>query len=165
MGSPDPGYVAEKVETGLRKDLVQGKDQQGWEIIETKLPLDAPLPPHCDEEKLAPASVQEEGAAQDVYPEGGWRAYGAVLGAVLVLLSTFGSVLVSTSSRRSSTLMHQRLVIRLSNSFGVFQRHYLSDPTLQLSHLSPSTVSWIGSCHLGLTFASSLVSGWLFDRG
>lgn len=54
---------------------------------------------------------------------------------------------------------------RLSNSFGVFQRQYLSDPSLHLGDMSPSAVSWIGSCHLGLTFASSLGSGMLFDRG
>jgi len=51
----------------------------------------------------------------------------------------------------------------LSNSFGVFQAQYIT--MANLSSYPPSTISWIGSCHLCLTFSSSLLSGMLFDRG
>lgn len=71
--------------------------------------------------------------------EGGVRGYCAVAGAVLLLVSTFG----------------------LSNSFGVFLAQY----KLMLPDYPSSTLSWIGSTHLALTFGSSLLSGYLFDKG
>lgn len=68
------------MEAGL-KEL--GKETEGWEIQEGKVSeLEGGLG-----EKL---SQQDEQAVVDVFPEGGCRAYGAVAGAVLVLLSTFG---------------------------------------------------------------------------
>lgn len=61
----------------------KGTKETGWEITESKVPR--------DEEKQQP---EEEVVAVAIdFPEGGWRAYGAVIGAVLVLLSTFGFVL------------------------------------------------------------------------
>ena len=57
---------------------------------------------------------------QDNFPEGGTRAYLALLGSTLVLLCTFG----------------------LSNSYGVFLQHYKQH---QLKNYTNSDISWIGS--------------------
>lgn len=73
------------------------------------------------------------------YPEGGGRGWAVALGAGAVLFSTLGMV----------------------NAFGVFQQYYV---THQLSHETPSTVSWIGSMQVFFFFATGLVSGPLFDR-
>ena len=58
--------------------------------------------------------------AQDAFPEGGTRAYLALLGSTLVLLCTFG----------------------LSNSYGVFLQHCKQH---QLKDYTNSDISWIGS--------------------
>ncbi|GAA5964816.1 hypothetical protein JCM8115_000112 [Rhodotorula mucilaginosa] len=76
----------------------------------------------------------------DDFPEGGTRAYLALLGSTLVLLGTFG----------------------LSNSYGVFLQHYKQH---QLKDYTNSDISWIGSLHLFLTFSSAFYSGILFDKG
>ncbi|KAK4049906.1 hypothetical protein OIO90_005295 [Microbotryomycetes sp. JL221] len=47
-------------------------------------------------------------------------------------------------------------------TFGVFQLEYKAN---LLYDYEPSTISWIGSVHLFLTFGLSLVSGYLFSRG
>ncbi|RDL29971.1 Uncharacterized protein BP5553_10598 [Venustampulla echinocandica] len=73
------------------------------------------------------------------YPEGGGRGWAVALGAAAALFSTFG----------------------MANAFGVFQEYYM---THQLSHESPSTVSWIGSIQLFFLFATGIFSGPLFDR-
>ncbi|KAK4704271.1 hypothetical protein P7C70_g1930, partial [Phenoliferia sp. Uapishka_3] len=74
------------------------------------------------------------------FPEGGARAYCAVLGGTLVLFSTFA----------------------LSNSFGVFLQQYEKN---QLVGYPSSTITWIGSVQLFLVFGTSLLSGMGFDRG
>ncbi|GAA5864876.1 hypothetical protein JCM3774_004258 [Rhodotorula dairenensis] len=76
----------------------------------------------------------------DDFPEGGTRAYLALCGSFLVLLCTFG----------------------LSNSFGTFLQYYKLH---QLEAYTNSDISWIGSLHLFLTFASAFYSGILFDNG
>lgn len=73
--------------SALTGDEEQGKENvSGWEISESKAPR--------DEEQQQEKEVV---VAMD-FPEGGWRAYGAVTGAVLVLLSTFGFVVSFTPS-------------------------------------------------------------------
>lgn len=57
-------------------DEEMGKNE--WEVTEEKA--------RDSEEQGGTAEV----VVVDVFPEGGWRACGAVTGAVLVLLSTFG---------------------------------------------------------------------------
>jgi hypothetical protein len=68
-------------------------------------------------------------AVDEEYPESGWAAWFTVTGAFLALLCTFGQL----------------------SSFGIFQSWY-SDH--QLSHLPPSTISWIGALQLWTFFFS-----------
>ncbi|KAI0698102.1 MFS general substrate transporter [Cytidiella melzeri] len=77
-------------------------------------------------------------AVDNDYPDGGWAAWLTVAGAFLALLCTFGQL----------------------NSFGTFQSWY-SDH--QLSHLPPSTISWIGALQLWVFFFSGGFVGRFFD--
>jgi len=63
------------------------------------------------------------------YSDGGFKANLTVLGAFIALFCTFG----------------------LLNAFGTFQAWYT---THQLQHMSPSTISWIGSLQLWVFFFS-----------
>ncbi|KJA16292.1 hypothetical protein HYPSUDRAFT_147959 [Hypholoma sublateritium FD-334 SS-4] len=73
------------------------------------------------------------------YPEGGWRANLAVLGAFIALFFSFGQM----------------------NAFGTFQAWYAGH---QLQHLPASTISWIGSLQLWAFFFSGAPIGRLFDE-
>ncbi|KAL4247928.1 Proton-linked Monocarboxylate Transporter [Abortiporus biennis] len=79
-----------------------------------------------------------EESQDNTFPEGGLRAWMTVLGAFLALLCTFGQL----------------------NSFGTFQTWYEEH---QLQHLSPSTISWIGSIQLWIFFFSGGFIGRIFD--
>lgn len=85
-------------------------------------------------------AVLDDSPVPNHYPEGGLRAYCAVAGGALLLVSTFA----------------------LSNSFGVFLQEYQKH---QLADYPASTITWIGSTQLFLVFGTSLVSGMAFDRG
>ncbi|KAJ3561118.1 hypothetical protein NP233_g10394 [Leucocoprinus birnbaumii] len=74
------------------------------------------------------------------FPDGGWRAWLNVFGAVCTCFSTFGFI----------------------NSWGVFQAYY--QETI-LKDYSPSAVAWIGSIQYALIFLPGLVVGRLFDIG
>ncbi|GAA5881265.1 hypothetical protein JCM16303_004870 [Sporobolomyces ruberrimus] len=78
--------------------------------------------------------------ADNEYPEGGLRAYLALVGSTLVLTCTFS----------------------ISNSFGTFLNYYKLH---QLAAYDTSKISWIGSSHLFLTFGSAFLAGVLFDKG
>ncbi|THG97867.1 hypothetical protein EW026_g4221 [Hermanssonia centrifuga] len=88
--------------------------------------------------------LHTEGIAKDVdqtdeaFPDGGWSAWLTVFGAFLALVCTFGQL----------------------NSFGTFQTWYSEH---QLSHLPPSTISWIGSLQLWVFFFSGGLVGRIFD--
>ncbi|BGP18274.1 hypothetical protein JCM10213_007905 [Rhodosporidiobolus nylandii] len=87
----------------------------------------------------------EKGEVEDVlpvdeYPEGGLRAWLAILGSTLVLCCTFG----------------------VSNSFACFLNYYASHT---LSTYTKTQISWIGSSHLFITFSSAFLAGVLFDKG
>jgi len=89
VGSPEPEPHKLMKEDDLEKGPpVNGEEEKGeekevgWEISESKAPR--------DEEKQ---EEEKEVVVVLDFPEGGWRAYGAVAGAVLVLLSTFGFVM------------------------------------------------------------------------
>lgn len=73
-------------------------------------------------------------------PDGGLKAWTQVAMCWLVLFMTWG----------------------YTNSFGTFQQYYASDAGL---NLPPSTVSWIGSMQVFLTFFSGAFSGRLLDAG
>ncbi|EIW76994.1 MFS general substrate transporter [Coniophora puteana RWD-64-598 SS2] len=77
---------------------------------------------------------------EDVYPEGGWRAWCTVLGALLAQLCSYGYTV----------------------SFGVYQEYYTTD---YLKNEPASAISWIGSVNAFLFEASGIVAGRLYDRG
>ncbi|KAF9878019.1 hypothetical protein CkaCkLH20_04595 [Colletotrichum karsti] len=96
-----------------------------------------------------PASGLEGGSAtqdevppcpddEDIYPEGGKKAWLSVLGSFLVYFASFGVV----------------------NSFGFFQTFYQHE---YLSNYSPSTISFIGTLQITLLYLSGSVAGALFD--
>lgn len=71
--------------------------------------------------------------------DGGVRAWLTVLGGFIALFCSFGQL----------------------NAFGTFQAWYA---THQLSHLHPSTISWIGSLQLWVFFFSGTFVGHAFDK-
>ncbi|KAA8574621.1 hypothetical protein EYC84_003873 [Monilinia fructicola] len=73
------------------------------------------------------------------FPDGGVRAWSVAAGAAGVLFCTFGYI----------------------NAFGVYQEYY---QTHQLSHRTPSDISWIGSLQVFFLFSGNAVGGPLFDR-
>ncbi|KKY26214.1 putative monocarboxylate permease-like protein [Diplodia seriata] len=73
------------------------------------------------------------------FPEGGFRAWSVAAGTAAALFCTMGYL----------------------NSFGVYQTYYRSH---QLSSMTPSAISWIGSLQNFFVFFSSLFGGALFDR-
>ncbi|RCK60728.1 putative transporter MCH4 [Candida viswanathii] len=77
-------------------------------------------------------------APEVYYPEGGLRAYSVVLGSFIGLVATFGTL----------------------NSVGAIQT-YVS--THQLAGVKTSTISWIFSIYIALSFANCMVVGPLFD--
>lgn len=74
------------------------------------------------------------------YPEGGWRAWGTVLGAWLIQFCTFG----------------------YANAFGVYQDYYVRQ---YLSDYTSSQISWIGGLQTMLLFTVGLFAGRAFDLG
>ncbi|CAI5757466.1 unnamed protein product [Candida verbasci] len=74
----------------------------------------------------------------ETYPEGGWKAYSVVFGSFLGLVAAFGTL----------------------NSIGAIQA-YIS--THQLKNIQTSTLSWIFSIYMALSFANCVFVGPLFD--
>ncbi|GLB34493.1 putative monocarboxylate [Lyophyllum shimeji] len=74
------------------------------------------------------------------FPDGGWRAWLVVFGAMCNTFSTFGFV----------------------NSWGIFQAHYQES---LLRDTSPSNIAWIGSIQYSLVFLPGIFVGRLFDLG
>lgn len=72
------------------------------------------------------------------YPDGGWQAYGVIVGSFLGLIANFG----------------------VMNSVGAFQT-YISQN--QLKGTETSTISWIFSIYLSLGFLLGVFSGPVFD--
>ncbi|GAM86507.1 hypothetical protein ANO11243_045210 [Dothideomycetidae sp. 11243] len=102
---------------------------------------DSTSPSLVDEEKgESPAPVTETSAPQmPSFPEGGARAWGVVLGSMIINGCSFG----------------------YATAFGVYQAYYQEH---QLSHKNPSDIAWIGSIQFFFMFAGGFVSGSLFDR-
>ncbi|KAL2810157.1 putative MFS monocarboxylate transporter [Aspergillus granulosus] len=72
------------------------------------------------------------------FPEGGVQAWSVVAGSSIVLACAFGYL----------------------SSFGVYENYYGSH---QLAHKSPSDIAWIGSVQVFFQYATSVISGGLFD--
>ncbi|CAG7953245.1 unnamed protein product [Penicillium nalgiovense] len=88
-----------------------------------------------------PSAVSTEGIDEPAgtkYPEGGWGAWGVVLGSWMAL---FGSM-------------------SFMNSIGTFQTYLLRN---QLSNYSPEAVGWIFGVYNGLTFLLGIQAGPIFD--
>ncbi|GAA5996082.1 hypothetical protein JCM5350_007006 [Sporobolomyces pararoseus] len=78
-------------------------------------------------------------AAMD-FPDGGLRAWSNVGGAWCISFTSWG----------------------YTNAYGAFQTYYQDN---QLSHKSPSEISWIGSFQLATVLACAIFAGKLFDAG
>lgn len=127
-------------------------------------------------EKASKAVRSEEEGGDFEYYEGGWRAWGNVVGA-WVSRSTpnaggtkadYCSLTSSCSSLPSavSHLIRGLLVLLIifhtdTNAFGVYQSYY----KLYVFPSHPaSDISWIGSIQLAFFFSLALVAGPLFDK-
>lgn len=110
------------------------KYSTGREVGARKSDIESPV----ENQSIENASVQEVTDDLNTFPEGGLRAWLVVAGASAALFSTMG----------------------YANAFGVYQEYYQSH---QLSHETPSAISWIGSLQLFIMFASSVIAGPLFD--
>ncbi|KDR76845.1 hypothetical protein GALMADRAFT_139714 [Galerina marginata CBS 339.88] len=88
------------------------------------------------EEKRAPAVVKQT----PTFPEGGFQAWGTVLGAFLVQVCQFG----------------------YTSSFGVYQDFYVRE---YITNSTPSAISWIGSFNAFLMISGGVISGRLYDKG
>ncbi|KAG1876824.1 major facilitator superfamily domain-containing protein [Suillus tomentosus] len=91
--------------------------------------------------KQAPKSASKS-VPSDVlsFPEGGFTAWGTVLGASLIQFCGFG----------------------YSNAYGVFQDFYTQ---IYLTNFTPSAIAWIGSVNAFLILSIGIVSGRMVDRG
>lgn len=93
----------------------------------------------ADSVEAAPASINDVSSRnENEYPDGGFKAYTVLAGSFIGLTSNFG----------------------LLNSVGAIQT-YLA--THQLSHTSATTISWIFSIYLALSFAITIFVGPYFD--
>ncbi|KAF7305388.1 hypothetical protein HMN09_00791100 [Mycena chlorophos] len=88
----------------------------------------------------ASATPSEHGHAAVVVPDGGLQAWSTVVGAWLILFSTFG----------------------FAYAFGVFEDYYVR---VYLSNSSPSSISWIGSVQFMLPYFLAPFVGQVFDDG
>lgn len=90
---------------------------------------------------LAPLVIElEEHKPDDQdFPEGGREAWLVAAGTAGIMFCSLG----------------------YTNSFGVFQAHYMR---YQLQGYTPNDISWIGSTQAFLVFASGAIGGPLFDR-
>lgn len=109
-------------------------------LLEDSLPKLEPLTagPYITEDSTSLSLSRSRSSTvsplSDDYPDGGFKAWATVAGAFLALLCTFGQL----------------------TSFGTFQSWYAEH---QLQHMSPSTISWIGSLQLWVFFFSVSHSG------
>jgi MFS family permease len=78
--------------------------------------------------------------SEPTFPEGGLQAWLTVIGGMIMVFCTFGSV----------------------QSFGVFEDHYAR---VRLTNYTPSQISWIISVQAFLLFMSGPFAGKLFDAG
>ncbi|KAI1806489.1 MFS general substrate transporter [Daldinia bambusicola] len=113
------------------------ESQIGTEIFEGSVDRTEDVGTKFPPETAAPV----EGPTTLDVPDGGLTAWLQVLGAFVIMLSTWG----------------------LINSFGVFQTYYETAPLAPSS--SSSDISWIGSLQGALLNVGGLVSGPLFDAG
>lgn len=93
-----------------------------------------------DVAKDTPVAEDNEFDEEGEFPDGGFQAWLAVLGAFLGLVPVFG----------------------IMNSIGAIES-YISKH--QLKDISSSSVSWIFSLYLSISFLSCILSGGYFDRG
>ncbi|KAF7325010.1 MFS general substrate transporter [Mycena kentingensis (nom. inval.)] len=95
----------------------------------------------CDVEKHPAIQVLEiRTPPAPRFPDGGFAAWGTVLGSFLIMFCGFG----------------------YSSSFGVYQDFYVRS---YLSNSSPSAISWIGSVNIFIVLSGGFVAGRLHDRG
>jgi hypothetical protein len=93
-------------------------------------------------------------ASQPPFPEGGVQAWSVVAGSAIALACAFGYL---------SSFGYVPLPLRKpdrTNRCRVYENYY---STHQLSHKSPSDIAWIGSVQIFFQYATSVVSGGLFD--
>ncbi|KAF3906053.1 hypothetical protein ABW21_db0207161 [Orbilia brochopaga] len=89
--------------------------------------------------ELPPDVEKQQGPPPVTFPEGGARAWLAVLGSAILLFCSFGYV----------------------NAFGVYESYYLS---VLLTEKTADDIAWIGSIQIAFIFGSGLFAGSIFDR-
>ncbi|KAJ7235599.1 MFS general substrate transporter [Mycena haematopus] len=95
------------------------------------------------------------------YPDGGLRAWLIVLGAFFSVFSSFGYV-NSWGESHSSLSPNLCLTYICTPTLQVFQAHY---ELRLLKGNSSSTIAWIGSIQMALSFGIAVLMGRLFDNG
>ncbi|KAI0380341.1 MFS general substrate transporter [Hypomontagnella monticulosa] len=113
--------------------------QIGTEVFEDSVERTEDVDVKAEAATIAPVEETAPPNTSEV-PDGGLDAWLQVLGAFVVMLTTWG----------------------LINSFGVYQTYY---ETVLLTSNSSSQISWIGSLQGALLMLGGLVSGPLFDAG
>ncbi|EJD05764.1 MFS general substrate transporter [Fomitiporia mediterranea MF3/22] len=136
--------ASESVEKGPRiDDSSDGKDSDPTRTraksIDEKT-LNDPESLVREEREATRAAIQEPEGKDDVFPDGGLRAWLVILGGFCTTFSSFGFV----------------------NAWGAFQSYY--EQTL-LQDSTTSNIAWIGSIQYALTFLPSIITGRLFDLG
>ncbi|KAI1615596.1 major facilitator superfamily domain-containing protein [Exophiala viscosa] len=96
--------------------------------------------PDADADAAADVPVAVRQPDEDIIPDGGLLAWLQVAGSWLLFFNSWGII----------------------NSFGVYQTYYEQE---MFSHLSPDTISWIGSTQSMLILLVGVIAGPLYDMG
>ncbi|KAF9633221.1 putative monocarboxylate permease-like protein [Lasiodiplodia theobromae] len=123
------------VKADFRSSWLSGTTQYSFNVPEQHDAYVPPTPAYTPRPFPDPPKTP---AAGD-FPEGGFQAWSVAVGTAAALFCTMGYL----------------------NSFGVYQTYY---EEYQLSSMTPSAISWIGSLQNFFVFFSSLFGGALFDR-
>lgn len=119
-----------------------GRVEAVSELVTNEKELGTSEAPSLIKEKIkAEVLVSSNWTDEDIsYPDGGFRAWLVVAGAMTCTFSTFG----------------------FANAWGVFQSYY---ETNVLVDTPPSTIAWIGSIQYALVFIPGVFTGRLCDLG
>lgn len=122
--------------------------------------------PSKTEQDSTPPPIEDGAKGPPSFPEGGLRAWSVVAGSFCVLFCTFGYLnaygylLTGRVNYRPSAKPFAKCYLHI-RPLRVYQDYYQEH---QLSSMSSSSISWIGSVQVFLLYAGGLLGGPLFDR-